>query len=170
MLHRMKTCFSLLGVALLLMTACTVAEGPEGFPKQRHTPTPTSVPTPTPTEMSNPYLPMQPEDVNFYMEAALVGELVLENGCLHATKDEAGGDVLLIWPYGSEMTTNGKGVRVRKPGGSDLDVTLSVGDRVRFGGGYRSINHVRRGVVEPIPSSCLGGPYWIVGEVSVIAE
>ncbi len=131
-------------------------------------PTVTSVPTPSPTEMSNPYLPMQSEDVNIYLEAEMVGELVLENGCLRA-KGGADGDALLIWPYGSEMTTDGQGVRARKIG-SDLDVTLSVGHRVRFGGGYRSINFVRGYVVEPIPSSCLGGPYWVVGEVSAIAE
>ena len=167
MLHRMKSRFSLLGVALLLMMACTVSEGPQDFPKRRHT-TPTSVPTPSPTPMSNPYFPMQSEEVNFYMEAEMVGELVLENGCLRA-KGGADGDALLIWPYGSEMTTNGQGVRVRRMG-SDLDVTLSVGHTVRFGGGYRSINLLRGYIVEPIPSSCLGGPYWVVGEVSVIAE
>ncbi len=168
MLHRMKSCFSLLGLALLLMmVACTVAEGPEDFPKQLHT-TPTSVPTPSPTEMSNPYLPMQSKDVNAYMEAEMVGELVLENGCLRA-EGGAEGNALLIWPYGSEMTTSGQGVRVRKIG-SDLDVTLSVGHRVRFGGGYRSVNFIRGYLVEPIPSSCLGGPYWLVGEVSAIAE
>ena len=167
MLHRMKSCSSLLGVALLLMMACTVAEGPEDFPKQRHT-TPTSVPTSSPTQVSNPYLPMQSEEVNIYMEAEMVGELVLENGCLRA-KGGDDGNALLIWPYGSEMTTNGQGVRVRKRG-SDLDVTLSVGHRVRFGGGYISVNFVRGYVVEPIPSSCLGGPYWVVGEVSPIAE
>lgn len=183
MLHRMKSCFSLLGVALLLMMACTVAEGPEDFPKQRHmtptsvptpspttvpTPSPSTVPTPSPTETSNPYLPVQSEEVNIYMEAEMVGELVLENGCLRA-KGGGDGNALLIWPYGSEMTTNGQGVRVRKKG-SDLDVTLSVGHRVRFGGGYRSINLVRGYTVEPIPSSCLGGPYWLVGEISTTLE
>ena len=175
----------LLGIALLLTMACTVAEGPEDFPKQRHTPstsvpasptptsvpaspTPTSVPAPSPTVMSNPYLPLQSEEVNIYLEAEMVGDLVLENGCLRA-KGGTEGNALLIWPYGSEMTADGQGVRVRKIG-SDLDVTLSVGRRVRFGGGYRSINFIRGYVVEPIPSSCLGGPYWLVGEVSAIAE
>ena len=166
MLHRIKSCFSLLGVALLLMMACTVVEGPEDFPAP--TPTPMSVPTPTPTETSNPYLPMQSEEVSIYLEAEMVGELVLENGCLRA-KGGAEGNALLIWPYGSEMTADGEGVRVRKIG-SDLDVTLSVGHRIRFGGGYRSINFVRGYVVEPIPSSCFGGPYWLVGEVSAIAQ
>lgn len=98
----------------------------------------------------------------------MVGELVLENGCLRA-KGGAEGNALLIWLYGSEMTADGEGVRVRKIG-SDLDVTLSVGHTVRFGGGYRSINLIRGYIVEPIPRSCLGRPYWLVGEVSPIAE
>ena len=190
MLHKMKSCFSLLGVVPLVMIACTLTESPEDFPKQHNTtptsiPTPsptktsnpypkqrhmtaTSVPTPPPTKTSNPYLPVQSEDVNVYLEAEMVGELALENGCLRA-KGGADGNALLIWPYGSEMTTNGQGVRVRKKG-SVLDVTLSVGHRVRFGGGYRSINFVRGYTVEPIPSSCLGGPYWLVGEVSTTSE
>ena len=53
------------------------------------------LPTPPLAETSNPYLPMQSEDVNIYLEAEMVGELVLENGCLRA-KGGAEGNALLI--------------------------------------------------------------------------
>ena len=138
MLHRVKACVSLLTIALLSIAACA---------------------EPEPT---NPNLPQFRETPDSYMEALLVGELVSENGCLRV-RTERGSDHLVIWPYASEMTADGQGVRVRISDGSEA--TLSVGEEVRVGGGSSPLSYVQRRVAQPIPSNCLGGPYWVAGEI-----
>ena len=99
------------------------------------------------------------------MEAALVGELVSENGCLRLRETNRY-NYLLIWPQMSEMTSDGQGVRISK----DSGVLLSVGDKVLIGGGATPPDHVHTIVAQPIPSDC-PGPYWLVGmQISIYLE
>ena len=96
----------------------------------------------------------------------VVGELVSENGCLRVRNTERDIDHLLIWPHGYEMAADGQGVRTSN--GSEF--TLSVGQEIRIGGGQVPLSHIQKSIVRPIPSNCLGGPYWVVGEISAPAE
>ena len=127
-----------------------------------------SMVTCTGPEPANPNFPRLREKPNSYMEALLVGELVSENGCLRVRDLDHGSDHLIIWPYDSEMTADGQGVRVRISDGSEA--TLSVGEAVRIGGGELSLSFVQRRVGQPIPSECLGGSYWVAGQISPSAE
>ena len=129
----------------MLMVACTDAEGPE---------------------MANPNFPQRYEEGTVRMQALLVGELVSDNGCLRVRNIEHGSDHLVIWPRDSEMTADGQGVLI----GDDSEVTLSVGEQVRFGGGELPLIHVQTLVALPIPSNCLGGSYWVVGEILTSSE
>ena len=146
MLHSTTSHIWLLGIALLSMSACTEAQSPEpsnpNFPRQRH------------------------EDTD-RMQALMIGELVSENGCLRV-RSEDGADHLLIWPNAAEMTADGQGARVRTSDGSEA--ILSVGEDVRIGGGELPLVYVQRRVLEPIPSECIGGWYWVVGEISTSSE
>ena len=144
-LHRTTLHIWLLGTALLSMVACTEPE------------------------LVNPNFPQLREKPNSYMEALLEGELVSENGCLRVKNIEHGSDHLVVWPYDSEMTADGQGVRVRISDGSEA--TLSVGEEVRIGGGeLLSLSFVQRIVKQPIPSNCLGDSYWVAGEISTSSE
>ena len=139
MLHRTKVCISLLVIALLSMVVCSEPES------------------------ANPNFPQLREAPNSYMDALLEGELVSENGCLRVRNIEHGSDHLVIWPYDSEMTADGQGVRVRISDGSEA--ILSVGEEVRIGGGESYLSFLQRRVAQPIPSECLGGSYWVAGEI-----
>lgn len=143
-LHIWLLGIALLGIALLSMVTCTEPElGTPNFPRLREKP-------------------------NSYMEALLVGELVSENGCLRVRDAEHSSDHLVIWPYDSEMTADGRGVRVRISDGSEA--TLSVGEEVRIGGGSLPLSYVQRRVAQPVPSECLGDLYWVAGQISPPAE
>ena len=142
MVHRTTSHIWLLGIALLSLVVC--AE----------------------TESANPNFPKLRDPPNTYMDALLVGELVSENGCLRVRNLEHGSDHLLIWSYASEMTDDGQGVLI----GDDSEVTLSVGEQVRIGGGESSLFHIQTLVAQPIPRKCLGGSYWLVGEVSTSSQ
>ena len=140
----MTSHFWLLGVALLSIVACTEPD------------------------LSNPYFPRQSHGDMDRLTGDMEGELVSENGCLRIRNIERGYDHLVIWPYDSEMTTDGQGVRVRINDGSE--VSLSVGEEVRFGGGSVPLSYVQRRVLQPVPNECLGDLYWVVGEISVSPE
>ena len=146
-LNKVKSCISLLGVALLSMMACADAESPG---------------------MTGSNFPRQHQNINVRLQALLVGELVSENGCLRVRDIDGGDNHLLIWPYSSKMTADRRSVLI----GDDSEATLSVGEDVRIGGGEVPplLSHVQTLVVQPIPSNCLGGSYWLVGEVSTTSE
>ena len=141
MLHSMKPHIWLLGVALLLMTACT-------------------------QELPNPpHFPQQYQGFNIILDADLAGELVSENGCLRVRGVEIERNYLLIWPEMFEMTEDGLGVRPNK----NSEVSLSVGDWIQMGGGVPPYD-IHEIVLQPIPNDC-PGPYWLVGrEISVSSE
>ena len=122
-------------------------------------------------ELANPNFPQlrqsgpgDPES----LDAEAVGELVSENGCLRLRNIDHGRDRLLIWPHTAEMTADGQSVLVRDNSGATL--SFSVGDEMRMGGGETTLSHVQRRVRQPIPSNCLGGSYWLVGEISASSQ
>lgn len=143
MLYRLTSSISLLGVALLL--ACSEAQS---------------------SEPPNPNFPQMRQGDTERLDAMVMGELVSENGCLRVRDIDGRDNHLLIWPHGYEMAADGQSVLI----GDDSEATLSVGEEVRIGGGEVPLFHVQTLVVQPIPSNCLGGSYWVVGEVSTTSE
>ena len=105
-----------------------------------------------------PHFPLLREET-IVMEAALKGELVLENGCLRV-KSVNGAGYLLIWPKRHKLTVDGQDIRII----ADSGISLSVGEEIRIGGGTLSLAHVPTLVEQPLPSDC-PGPYWVVGDV-----
>ena len=95
------------------------------------------------------------------MEALLEDELTLEHGCLRAKKID-GVDFLLIWPPGFELGVDGGDIRIS----DDSGASLTVGEKVRIGGGGALLSHVQILVEPPLPRDC-HGPYWVVGEIPV---
>ena len=104
---------------------------------------------------------LQLREQSMVMEALHVGELVLENGCLRS-RDVGGDSRLLIWPPRFKLTVDGGDIRVS----DDSGVSLSVGEKIGFGGGEVPLAHVQTLVEQPVPDDC-PGPYWVVGEVPI---
>jgi hypothetical protein len=96
---------------------------------------------------------------NAYMEALLIGELILENGCLRV-KDVNQESVLLIWD--SRFSTDKEGEVIRVVHSNTGEVLATVGNFVSVGGGFID-NPTAFGLKEPLPEDCLG-PYYLVGE------
>ena len=113
---------------------------------------------PSPELSTNPHFPQMREDGDA-MDALLVGDLVLENGCLRLQSMD-GTDHLLIWPLRFELTVDGQNIRIS----NDSGVSLSVGEEIGFGGGEMPLAHLQTLVEEPVPNDC-PGPYWVIGEI-----
>ena len=107
-----------------------------------------------------PYFPQQREDGDA-LDAQLVGELVLENGCLRG-KSIDGTDHLLIWPQRFKLTVAGGDIRIS----DDSGVSFNVGEEIRVGGGEMPLAHLQTLVKQPVPNDC-PGPYWVIGEVPI---
>lgn len=110
-----------------------------------------SVNTPT----STPFFPQQKENPAIYMDAELVGELVLEDGCLRV------GDDLLVWPHGFSLSTEDGVIQIIDDNGQPI---MRVGDKIKLGGGEMPSERIAKYSAE-LPSDRCSGPYWIVGEV-----
>ena len=126
-------------IILLIITACSD--------------NPTNTPSPT------PFFPQQRDEPNGSMEALLVGELVLVDGCLRVN-DSSGNSYLLVWPQGFSLRTEGNVIQVVDSTGRSV---AQVGDNLEVGGGEVPAGWAGELSAQPLPSGC-PGPYWIVGE------
>ena len=116
------------------------------------------------TSSSAPFFPVQKDPNLDYMEALLVGELVIEDGCLRVDDD------LLVWPHGFSLSIEGEVIQVIDGTGQPI---ARVGDKVEVSGGEVGTSELPEGYLSEIsaqlPSDCCLGPYWIIGEeISVI--
>ena len=99
---------------------------------------------------------LKQRDVAF-MEALLIGELVVEDGCLRVRDVYTDEYTLVIWQADYFLTDN-EGV---------LDetgtVVARVGEMVYMGGGeQRTVDDAE--LRQPVPEPCSGGPYWRMGQ------
>ena len=113
---------------------------------------------------SVPFFPVQKDPSPDYMEALLVGELVIEDGCLRVDDD------LLVWPHGFSLSIEGEVIQVIDGTGQPI---ARVGDKVEVSGGEVGTSELPEGYLSEIsaqlPSDRCLGPYWIIGEeISVI--
>src|SRR5215213_293924 len=100
------------------------------------------------------------KDLNGYPAALLTAELAFEGECVFADSAESDGRWLPIWPNGFALQDGviyDRGARV-----------AAIGDVVSLGGGEyhdSDFDFVQSLLVVPVPASCRGGDYWLVGEV-----
>jgi hypothetical protein len=96
------------------------------------------------------------------MEALLFGNLTVVDKCIWViTEDgEPINIYLIIWPPNFTLNSGTDPAQIIDDNGN---VVASIGDDVRLSGGeHRRL--LDPSVSETLPPSCLGGPYWIVGE------
>lgn len=95
------------------------------------------------------------------MEALLIGELVVVEGCLRVNSSYSDTSYLLVWPPDFTLSTENDAIQILDGAGQ---VVARVGEAVRIGGGevpaWVAPAHAER----PLPDDC-PGPYWIVGDV-----
>ena len=90
------------------------------------------------TSTSTPFFPQQKENPASYMDAELVGELVLKDGCLRV--DDKYDNYLPVWPYGFSLNTGGDMViEVIDDNGH---IVARVGDEIKLGGGEMSGEYI----------------------------
>ena len=103
-----------------------------------------------------PFFPQQKQVPNAYMDALLVGKLVLMNGCLRVNTNE-GTSPLIIWPYGFSLRENANTIEILDGSGQ---LVVQVGDDVRVGGGEIQGEHLKEYDGQLFPKEC-SGPYWL---------
>jgi len=132
----------MIGIIISILTSGCI-EGPQQIDKSVNTST------------STPFFPQQKENITIYMDAELVGELVLERGCLRVDDD------LLVWPHGFAVSTENRVTQIIDNNGQPI---IRVGDKIKLGGGEMPSEHIAQYSAD-LPSDRCSGPYWIVGEV-----
>jgi len=115
------------------------------------------------------------EGVRVVMEAELIGELVLVNGCLRVNSIYGDGSVLPIWPPEFTLKAEKRATVAcpepcRRAAQDEIQVldgagqvVARVGQEVYMGGGGGSATSLAECVRQQLPADCIG-PYWIVGE------
>jgi hypothetical protein len=130
-------------ILILLLAACSLAA--ESDPPFDITPVP---------DLFMPQLKLR--DVAF-MEALLIGELVVEDGCLRVRGDNE--NYLVIWQADYFLTNNKGTVKILDETGA---AAARVGKMVYLGGGEQSaVDNAE--LRQPIPEQC-SGSYWRMGE------
>lgn len=110
------------------------------------------------TPVPDVFMPqLKQRDVAF-MTALLIGNLVVEDGCLRIRDVYTGESRLIIWQADYYLTVNDGVLAILDETGA---VVAQVGGRVYLGGGeQRAVNESE--MRQPLPESC-GGPYWRMG-------
>jgi antitoxin component of RelBE/YafQ-DinJ toxin-antitoxin module len=94
------------------------------------------------------------------MEAELIGQLVLVDGCLRIDSIHGAESLLPIWPPEFGLAAEGDEIQVLDGEGQ---VVALVGEEVYMGGGGGSAAGLAECVQQQLPATCTG-PYWIVGD------
>lgn len=95
------------------------------------------------------------------MEADLIGELVVVEGCLRVNSRYSDTSYLLVWPPDFTLNTENDAIQILNGAGQ---IVARVGDEVRISGGeIRSVEFLDERVRQKLPAGC-PGPYWIVGD------
>jgi hypothetical protein len=100
------------------------------------------------------------EGIRELMEAELIGDLVLDDGCLRINSSYGDGSILPVWPPEFSLEAANDVLQVLDGTGR---VVARVGEEVYMGGGEGSSGAVAECVRQQLPATCTG-PYWIVGE------
>jgi hypothetical protein len=108
------------------------------------------------TPMPDVFMPQLKIRDSAFMEALLIGQLVVEDGCLRVKSDYS--NYLVIWQADYFLTEQDGRTQILDETG---EVVAEVGQQVYMGGGEMpSVNESE--LRQPIPAAC-GGPYWRMG-------
>lgn len=100
---------------------------------------------------------LQQRDVAF-MEALLIGDLMVQDGCLRINSENE--SHLVIWQADYFLTDNDGVLEILDETGA---VVARVGEMVYMGGGeQRAVNDAE--LRQPVPEACSSGPYWRMGQ------
>ena len=103
------------------------------------------------------YFPQLKTDSGEYMEAQLLGEMVLDGYYLRIDK------YLVIWRPGYSVRNNNGTIEVVDRNG---EVVARVGEEIYMSGGeIKSLEFINTLIREPLPQDC-EGPFWLQGEVT----
>jgi hypothetical protein len=89
------------------------------------------------------------------MEALLQGTLAVVDGCLGITDGTTHADTVVVWPHGTEVTSDDP-TTIDLPGVGEI----AVGNEVSVGGGVDRSNTGRVGGLT-VPSYCDSGEIWL---------
>ena len=104
------------------------------------------------------FMPQLKQRDAVFMEALLIGELVVQDGCLRINNEN--GSTLIIWQADYYLTDNNSILAILDEKGT---VVAQIGEIVYMGGGEQpAVNEVE--MRQPIPKQC-SGPYWRMGKI-----
>ena len=108
------------------------------------------------TPVPDVFMPQLQQRDAVFMDALLVGKLVVENGCLRVRSE--GANYLVIWQADYYLTDNDGVLEILDETGA---AAARVGKTVYMGGGEQTAANNSE-LRQPIPVPC-GGPYWRMG-------
>ncbi len=100
------------------------------------------------------------EGMRVMMQAEMIGQLVLVDGCLRIESIYDDTSYLPVWPPEFDLGSEDDEIQVLDGAG---EVVARVGEEIYMGGGEGSASVMAECVRQQLPSTCTG-PYWIVGE------
>jgi hypothetical protein len=100
------------------------------------------------------------EGLRVMMQAEMVGQLALVDGCLRIESIFDDTSYLPVWPPEFALGSEGDQIQVLDGTGQAV---ARVGEEVYMGGGEGSASVMAECVRQQLPAACIG-PYWIVGE------
>jgi hypothetical protein len=100
------------------------------------------------------------EGMRTVMQAEMIGQLVLVDGCLRIESIYDDTSYLPVWPPEFELGSDDDEIQVLDGVGQ---VVARVGEEIYMGGGEGSVSVMAECVRQQLPTACTG-PYWIVGE------
>jgi hypothetical protein len=100
------------------------------------------------------------EGMRTVMQAEMIGQLVLVDGCLRIESIYDDTSYLPVWPPEFELGSDDDEIQVLDGVGQ---IVAQVGEEIYMGGGEGSVSVMAECVRQQLPPACTG-PYWIVGE------
>ena len=98
-----------------------------------------------------------------FMEALLVGKLIVKDGCLRVSASEGDRGHLIIWQPDYFLNSNEGVTEILDRNGQ---VVARVGEEIRIGGGEVPLaEDLQQQLREPLPEQC-EGPYWLMGQLA----
>ena len=106
------------------------------------------------------YFPQLKSRSTSFMEALLIGRLVVENGCLQAFQEESNQSYTIVWQTDYFLHNNDGSIEMLDRDGK---VVAWVGEMIYLGGGH--VGSIKSDQLQaPIPERCSGLPLWLMGE------
>jgi len=97
-----------------------------------------------------------------FMEALLVGKLIVKDGCLRVSASDRDRGHLIIWQPDYFLNSNEGVIEILDRRG---EAVAHVGEEIRIGGGEVALTaNLKQQLHEPLPEQC-EGPYWLMGQL-----